>query len=311
MKVFVAGGTGVLGRRAVRALSAAGHETRATARNTDGEQIVRRAGATPVSVDLFNADEVRAAVAGSDAVLRLTTRIPGLRRVRFSREWVDTGRLRNESARLIASACVTEGVAVYVHESVTFLYADGGDAWLDEVAPLDTAEATPLQDAEAGEQKAQIVTDAGGRGIVLRFAGFYAADSVQSLELATLMQRRRFTLVGPSRNYFSSIHVTDAAAAVVAALDAPAGVYNVADDKPMPLRDNLAALARAVDAPPMRRLPAFFGPFVMGQAWSYLSRSQRVSAGKLHEATGWKPTIPDARTGWELIAKEWALESQR
>jgi nucleoside-diphosphate-sugar epimerase len=306
MRVFVAGGSGVLGRRVVGRLLEAGHDVTASAGGDAAVGVLRGLGARPARVDLFDPMALRGAVNRCDAALRLTTRIPPLTQMRRAAAWKETGRLRNQGARALADACVAESVQVLIHESVSFVYADGGDGWLDEGAPVNDGESAPLRDALTGEANARIVTAAGGRGIVLRYGGFYSADSVQSRTMANMLRRRRFTLLGPSNNYFSSIHVDDAAIATVAALQAPAGVYNVADNAPMRLRDYMAAFAEAVGAPPPRRLPAMLGPVVMGETWKYLPRSQRVSSQRLREATGWTAAVPDARAGWRLIAAQWA-----
>jgi nucleoside-diphosphate-sugar epimerase len=311
MRVFVAGGSGALGRRVVARLSRAGHDVRATARDAAAADVVTTSGGVPVEVDLFDAQALRRAVAGCDAVLRLTTAVPGYLKMRRAAAWAETGRLRNEGAWLLAGACVREGVPTYIHESTSVVYADGGDRWLDEDSPVDDANTAPLHDALTGEANASLVDDAGGRGIVLRFAGMYAADSPQTLAMAALLHRLRLRLIGPSRNFVSSIHLDDAASATVAAMAAPSGVYNVADNEPLPLREYIAYLARAIDAPPIRRVPALLGPFIMGEAWQYLRRSQRVSARRLHDATGWTPSIPDARRGWELVGLQWAAETSR
>ena len=306
MKVFVAGGTGALGHRVVRDLAAAGHEVTATARRDDWAAYLKGLGAWPVDVDLFDTAAIRSAVAGQDAVLRLTTKIPPLAQMRRTESWIETGRLRNDGARLLVDASIVEGVGTYVHESIAFVYADGGDVWIDESSPLDVARARPLREAITGEANAARFTKWGGRGVVLRFAGFYAGDSAQSLEMADMARRRRTALIGPSRNYFSSIHIDDAASAVIACLQAPPGVYNVADDEPLELCDFMRSMAEAAGAKPPRKLPAFLGPTVLGEVWSYLSRSLRVRSDRLRAATGWAPDVPSAREGWRRIAAEWA-----
>jgi len=305
MKVFVAGGTGALGHRVVRGLVAAGHEVTATARRDDWADYLKRIGALPVAVDLFDPAAIRSVVAGQDAVLRLTTKIPPLAHMRRTETWMETGRLRTDGARLLVDASIIEGVGTYIHESIALVYADGGAAWLDEGAPLDVETARPLRDAISGEANAARFTKWGGRGIVLRFAAFYSSDSVQSVAMADMARRRRAVLIGPSRNYFSSIHLDDAASAVVASMQAPAGVYNVADDEPIALADFMRAMTAAAGAKPPRRLPAFLGYVVLGDVWSYLSRSLRVKSDRLRSATGWAPTVPNAREGWQRIAAEW------
>src|SRR5207253_2692699 len=131
-------------------------------------------------------------------------------------------------------------------------------------------------------------------------------DSPQTRQMADTARRRRSALIGPSRNYFASIYIDDAAAAVVAALQAPAGVYNVADDEPLALRDFMGAMTEAVGARRLRQLPGFLGPIALGEVWTYLSRSLRVSSARLRSATGWTPQVPNARDGWRRIADEWA-----
>jgi nucleoside-diphosphate-sugar epimerase len=309
MKVFVAGGTGALGHRVVRTLAEAGHEVTATARRDDWTEYIKRVGARPVDVDLFDPAAIRNVIAGQDAVLRLSTKIPPLMHMRHSESWIETGRLRTEGAKLLVDASIIEGVGTYVHESIAFVYADGGDAWLDESSPLDVEKARPLREAINGEANATRFTKWGGRGIVLRFAGFYSGDSTQSLAMADMARRRRTALIGPSRNYFSSIHLDDAASAVVASVQAPAGVYNVSDDEPLELRDFMRAMALASGAKPPRRLPGFLGSAVLGEVWTYLSRSLRVRSDRLRTATGWAPQIPNAREGWQRIAAEWEAAS--
>jgi len=306
VKVLVIGGSGALGNRVTRLLVEAGHDVRATARGDSAQDDVRRSGAEPIAVDVYDGRALHEAVGGHRAVLRLTTKIPPLLKMRSDGAWRETGRLRNESAALIVDACLARSVAVYVHESVSFVYSDGGDDWLTEQAPVDVDRAAPLRDALRGEANATRFIGAGGRGVVLRFAGLYSADSPQAAAMASLARRRRLALIGRSVNWFSSIHTDDAARAVVAALDAPAGVYNVADDEPVRLSAYMQAMAAAAGAPPLRRLPAALGPIALGTTWRYLRRSQRVSARKLTEATGWRPAVPDAHEGWRRIAERWA-----
>jgi nucleoside-diphosphate-sugar epimerase len=308
MNAFVAGGTGVLGRRVVERLVAAGHTVHATARTAAGATRLRELGAVPVDANLYDPTALRAAVSGQDVVLRLTTKIPPLMKLRSEAAWRETGRLRTVGAQALVEACLATGVRTYVHESVTFVYGSGGDGWLTEDSPVDLlAPGSPLHQAVDGESHARRFTAQGGKGLVLRFAGFYGVDSAQSRDMAALARRGWLALVGPSRSWFSSIALDDAAEATVAALRAPAGVYNVADDEPLRLADYVTAIGQAVGARRRpRQLPAFLGPLVFGVTWPYLTRSQRVSAARLHQATGWTPAVKNAREGWRLTAAAWA-----
>lgn len=308
MTICVVGGTGVLGRRVTTLLARAGHSVRATARTPKGAALIRRLGASAVDVDIFDPVALRPVVAGCDAVCRLTTKIPPLMKMRSARQWQATGRLRNAGAEALVDACLAEGVGTYLHESITFLYASGEDGWVTEDSRIDAlSPGSVLDQALGGEAHARRFTVGGGRGVVLRFAGFYAADSSQSEQLAVLARRGWLAAVGPSVSWFSSIHLDDAAEATLAALRAPAGVYNVADEQPLRLVDYLETVRAAAGAqPPIRRLHAFLGPVLYGVAWPYLTRSLRIRAARLHQATGWRPRFSSATEGWRQIAADWA-----
>jgi nucleoside-diphosphate-sugar epimerase len=305
MRLFVVGGTGALGSRVVRLLAEGGHEVTATARTDAGAQQIRAVGATPVDIDLFDVAALRTAIRGSDVVFRLTTKIPPLMQMRKTEAWAETGRLRVEGTRALNRACSDEHVGTCIHESITFVYEDGGDNWLDEDSPVSDAGAAPLRDALEAEAEAQKFTGADARAVILRFAAFYAADSSQSLEMADRARRRRLALIGPSRNWFSSIHLDDAAHATVAALRAPAGIYNVSDDDPVQLATFMTSMARAASGRGLPKLPSIVGGAALGVAWRYLQRSQRVSSARMQRLTGWTPTVRNAREGWVRIANEW------
>jgi nucleoside-diphosphate-sugar epimerase len=301
MRMFVAGGTGALGSRVVRLLAQSGHEVTATARSIEGADRLRVSG-RPIDIDLFDFKALRSAVRGCDVVFRLTTKIPPLMQMRRAEAWSETGRLRIEGSRLLNEACSDEDVATCIHESITFVYDDGGDNWLDEDSPVSDGGAAPLRDALEAEAEAQKLTRRGGRAVILRFAAFCAADSSQSLEMAERARRHRLALIGPSRNWFTSIHLDDAAAATLAALRAPAGIY---DDDPVQLSTFMTSMARAAGGRGLPKLPAVAGNAALGVTWRYLRRSQRVSSARMQHLTGWTPKAHTASEGWIGVAREW------
>ena len=306
MKVLVAGGSGVLGRATVRALSEAGHTVSATARGDEKASAVRRLGAEPMDVNLFDPAAVRRAVAGSDAVVRLTTKILSLMKIGRRGAWADTNRLRTEGARILVEAAMQERVPVYVHESVVFVYRDGGHAWLDENSPTDDGGATPLRAALDGEGEAVRFTESGGRGIVLRFGGFYGPDAPSTVETAQMVRRRLLPLMGRGTNYLSSIYVSDAGRAVAAALRVPAGIYNICDDGPVPFAVYLRLVARSLGARPPWRLPGGLGSLMFGEVGRFIFRSLRVSNRRFKDAAGWAPEFPSVSDGWPRIVAQWS-----
>jgi nucleoside-diphosphate-sugar epimerase len=306
MIVFVAGGTGVLGRATLPPLIAAGHTVRSTARGSENAALVRSLGAEPVDLDLYNPQEIREAVAGCDTVLRITTKFGAMSKLRDPKSWAETNRLRTIGSQLLVDAAIETEVQTYIHESVAYVYADGGNNWLTEDSPTDDACVSLMTATLEGERHAARFTQAGRRGVVLRFGGFYSADAPSTLETVVAITRRMLPRFGPGTNYFSSIYVPDAGRAVAAALNVPAGIYNVADDDPVSFAEYLNVMAASFGAPPPFHVPKFLGNLAFGDVWKYFSRSQRVSNAKLKNASDWKPTVQSVREGWPLIAAQLA-----
>lgn len=240
MKVFVIGATGVIGREAVPRLRAAGHEVGVLDRRT---------------TSMFDAVQLASACAGYDAVVNLATRIPLSAKAVLAGAWAENNRIRTEGSAAVAEAARLAGVGRIVQEGISFVYADGGDRELDEDAPL-----KPVGHVASSVQAQHNVLAHPG-GVFLRI-GMLIGGEAQSPPV----------LVGDG--WMSVVHPGDAAAAVVAVLDAPPGIYNVGS--PVLKRDM-----------GITRLPAFVGR--LAASFEVFSRSQRVVSTKLAEATGWKP----------------------
>ena len=302
MKLFVAGGSGELGRATIPVRVAAGHQVRATARGTENSALVAGLGAEPVDVDLFDPAALAQAIRGTDAVLRLATKIPSMSQLRSVAAWEATNRLRTEGARAMVDAVLAERVGRYVSESVAFVYADGGEEWIDEEHPTDTTGLRILEAAVASEVEAARVTAEGGVGVALRFGSLYSPTSGQTRGAARLARDRLMPVIGRGENYASNVAVADAGAAVSASLGVPAGLYNVVDDEPLRYRDYVATYA-VVGAPPPMRVPRAVGKAAMGpQVAPFLLRSLRVSNRRFRDASGWAPRYPGLREGLEAIA---------
>jgi nucleoside-diphosphate-sugar epimerase len=300
MRVFVAGGTGTLGRPTVRLLLAAGHEVRALARTPERGADVRRLGAEPVVADFFDARAMTAAVEGAEAILHLATRIPPLAQMRKLAAWRDNDRLRSQGASVLVNAALAVKARIYVQESITFLYQGLGDTPLFETAPIDAPQ--PLASARDAERETARFSARGGQGVVLRFGSFYSAEAPSTLATLALARRRLFPVIGTGDHHVSSIHVDDAAAATVAALGVPAGIYNVVDDEPLPMRQYVAAMTEAFGFAPARRLPLWIARLAFGKSIDVLTRSQRVNNTMFKAVSEWRPTYPSVRQGWRAVA---------
>ena len=297
-RVFLTGATGVLGRRVVPSLIQAGHSVTAVVRSEAKAEAVRAAGATAIHLDLFDRGAIRAAIAGHDCVAHLATHIPTGPSAMRRPAWRINDSLRRDAAAAIANAVVDARIECYIQESITFPYVDGGDRWIDE-----SRERTYFWGNEstvAAETAAACVTTAGGAGIVLRFAMFMAPDSSHMRAVFSAAQRGVFALVGEATGYISFIHIDDAAAAVVAALDAPAGTYNVAEPDPLQRSTHRDVLAGVVGRARLRAVPAVVER-VGGESANSLARSHRISSQHLQEVTRWAPGVQCANRWKELL----------
>jgi nucleoside-diphosphate-sugar epimerase len=293
--MLVVGGTGVVGRPLLTRLLAAGHEVAALARNEERAAVLRDAGATPVVADLFDPGAMAEAVAGRDAVVNVATRIPPSRRMALPRSWRENDRIRTEGTRVIATAVLERGVPRYIQESGVFPYADGGEAWLDEDSPLRHSPHTrSIADAEASAAR---VADSGAVGVALRFGMFWGPEGDTATAMRALARRGLFPLAGRRRDFLAIVLPDDAAAAVVAALELPSGVYNVVDDEPLTRGQHAALFGAAVGRRPLRVL----GPTAArlgGPVTAALARSQRVSNRRLRDASRWRPQAASAREAY-------------
>jgi nucleoside-diphosphate-sugar epimerase len=300
MRVFVTGGTGAIGRPAVTALVAAGHDVTALARTPDRAAWLEDRGARPVAVSLFDRAGLTLAFAGHDAVVNLATAIPPTTQFMRRSAWTDNQRIRTEGSAAVVEAALAAGVDALVQESVAMVYPDRGAEWIDEDVPPDRY---PMAEGNlAAEANAERYTEAGGRGIVLRLGWFHGPGAAHSEELLALARRHVATMLGPADGFVSSIHVADGGAAVEAALAAPAGTWNVVDDEPLTKRAFADALGAAVGTTPWLRLPGR-AALLLGHRTTSLTRSLRVANGRFRAATGWAPRYPSAREGLAATAQ--------
>jgi nucleoside-diphosphate-sugar epimerase len=303
VRVFLAGATGVIGRRLVPALLAAGHEVTAMCRSEQSAAQARAAGAEPVAADALDASAVAAAVAQSrpDAVVNQLTALP--KRIdprRIERDFELNDRLRSDGSALLAAAAREAGARI-VAQSIAFMYEPGPPGTVHaEDDPL-LAAPPPAFARTAGAVKTleRNVLDAGGT--VLRYGYFYGPGSSIAPDGSIVedLRRRRMPVVGAGGGVWSFVHVDDAAAATVAALAAAPGVYNVVDDEPAPVAQWLPALAAATGAPRPLRVPALLARLVAGDyGVQIMTSAQGASNARAKRDLGWTPAHPSWREGF-------------
>jgi 2-alkyl-3-oxoalkanoate reductase len=305
MRVFVAGASGVIGRPLVRELSAAGHEVVGMTSREAGRAAIEASGAQAVACDALDAEAVKAAVSSArpQVVISELTRLPKDYNPRTI-DYGPTNRARFEGGHNLIEAAREAGARRFITQSIAFLYAPEGAMVKDEEARVWTDPPEPFHSGAQPtlEHEREVLEAPGLEGMVLRYGQFYGPGTyfAPGGSIAERVRRRRFPIVGRGDGVFSFIHVDDAAAATVAALERGApGIYNVVDDQPAPLREWLPVYAEAIGAKPPRRVPTFIARLV-GGSFAAISATQLrgASNAKVKRELGWQPRYASWRQGF-------------
>jgi nucleoside-diphosphate-sugar epimerase len=301
LRIFVAGGTGVIGRRVVPALVSAGHRVSVASRSREGDDRLVAQGASPVAVDLYTLEDVQRAVGQQDVVINIATHMPpGTTKMILPWAWRENDRIRRVVSANLAAAAQSGGADCFIQESFAPIYEAAGDQWIDESWVVQPARYNrSVLDAERATNK---FTKHGGRGVVLRFAYFYGPDSFATRDMIGMVKKGLSPLPGAPEAYISSVSHDDAAAAVIAAIHLPAGTYNVSDDEPLTRREWLDSLAKALGVKSPSMLPGWLVK-VGGSMAELLARSQRISSRKLRDHSDWQPATPSIRDAWPALVK--------
>ena len=301
MRVFVTGASGAIGTRLVPRLIDAGHDVIGTHNSPSSADWLRTLGAKPIKLDLLDARAVRKAVLESEAQA-IVHQATALADVKFGRNMdkvtAKTNELRTQGTDALLAAAREAGVSRFVAQSVAVFgrYDRKGGPIKTEDDPVDSTPPKHMQQAAAAlTYLEQAVIDFGG--IALRYGAFYGAPNDGTIEP---VRTRQFPIVGHGGGIWSWIHLDDAAAATVLALehDGPA-IYNIVDDEPAAVREWLPVLAESLAAEPPRHLPIWAARLVAGEFVVVLSTEARgASNAKAKRELGWAPLHPSWREGF-------------
>jgi nucleoside-diphosphate-sugar epimerase len=300
MRVFVAGASGAIGTRLVAHLIDAGHEAIGTFRSPGNDERLRALGAEPVSLDLLDARAVRKAVleAEPEAIVHQATALANLRFSRnFDRTFAQTNRLRTEGTDALLAAAREAEVRRFVAQSFASARSMREGGWVkSEDDPLDPSPVAGANESNAAMRYLDETVTAAG-GIVLRYGVFYGAANDGLVEP---VRKRQYPIIGDGAGVSSFIHLDDAAAATVLALErGRTGIYNVVDDEPAPAREWLPVLASALGAKPPRRFPRWLARLFAGEAAVMMGTASRgASNAKAKRELGWEPRYPSWRQGF-------------
>ena len=308
MRIFVAGATGAMGKRLVRLLVANGHEVVGTTRSALRLRELEALGAKPVVLDVLDAEAVGRIVseAQPDVVVHQATALSDLGNLRnLDAAFGDTNRLRTEGTDNLLAAAMAVGATKFVAQSFAgWPYAKEGSLVKDEEAPLDPSPPANAEQSMAAIrhlEKAVVGAEALA-GIVLRYGGFYGPGTslFEGGEHVAAIRKRAFPLVGSSAGMWSFVHIDDAAAATLAAIERGGrGIYNVVDDEPAPASAWLPYLAELLGAKPPRHVPEWLGRLVAGeQVVSMMTEARGASNAKAKRELGWTLVHPTWREGF-------------
>ena len=303
MRIFVAGGTGAIGTPLVRQLVEGGHQVTATTRRVEKAEHIRRLGATVAIMDGLDAASVGEAVARAEpeAIIHQMTALSGTPDMRhFDRWFRTTNALRTTGTRHLLAAAQAAGVQRFVAQSYTgWTIARTGSVPATEDEPLDPAPLRAQRETLAAIRVLELnVLGAPLTGIVLRYGGFYGAGAWDAL--VAMVRKRMLPVVGDGAGRWSWIHVDDAAAATVAALErGERGIYNVVDDEPARAAEWIPHLAELTGAKPPLRIPRWLGRLLAGDVVvRMMTETRGVSNEKTKWVLDWRPRWPSWRDGF-------------
>jgi nucleoside-diphosphate-sugar epimerase len=302
VRVFVAGGTGVVGRRLVPQLVARGHQVTATTTSAAKLGLLQQLGADAVLMDGLDAMSVGEAVAKArpDAIVHQMTAIAGKADMKHMDRWfATTNRLRTEGADHLLAAAEATGVSHFVAQSYAGWNGIRTGGWVKtEEDPLDLHTGTVAQPGmEAIRHVEDAVTKAGGA--VLRYGWLYGPGATD--DLVEIVRKRQFPVVGGGTGYCSWVHLDDAASATVLAVEHKAsGVFNIVDDEPAPASEWLPSLAASAGAKPPMRVPKWVARMLAGEvAVAMMTEGRGFSNAKAKRELGWELRYPSWRQGFK------------
>ncbi|HEV7966369.1 MAG TPA: NAD-dependent epimerase/dehydratase family protein [Candidatus Acidoferrales bacterium] len=305
MRIFIAGASGVLGRRLVRECVARGHSVFGQVRSAKAEGTVREAGGQPRHADLFDAESLAKAAEGCDTMIHAATAIP-VKQKTTPADWAMNDHIRRKGTRCLTEAAAKIGAKTYLQQSIAWVARAKNDSPFDEDSP--TVPAPGIQSAIDAESIARDAESAEGFTVsILRGGFFYDSDSAHTRMIAAALRRRQMPIIGSGDAMWAMIHTDDAASAYVLAAENPkSGVWHIVDNELVAVRTFLEEFAARLGAPAPRRVPVWLAKWLAGeQAGEYFTRSTRTNNARFRRDFGWTPRYPTYREGLDQVVRAW------
>lgn len=308
MRVFIAGGTGAIGRPLVAALAAAGHEVAVYSRDAGKVTALGVPGIVPAVGDAFDADALIGAVQSfkPEVVVNELTSLPQTANpIAIKRGFDLTSRLRREVSKTLVTAARAAGARRIVAQSIAFAYRPGPGV-RTEADPLwtDAKGQIGILTGSLATLESNTLGDGQLEGVVLRYGSFYGPGTYFAPGglYTTMLRRRVLPIPGEGGGIFGFVHIDDAASATVAALEGPTGIFNVVDEAPAPASQAMAFMADLMGAKPPRHVPEWLVRVGAGAFLAYLLCDQpAVSNERARSELGWSPRYADWHDGLTAV----------
>lgn len=312
MKIFIAGATGVLGRRLIQQLLTRGHSVIGLARSAKNEETIRSLGGEPRSGDLFDVESVSRAAEGAEVVIHAATAIPTNAKP-APKDWDINNRIRVQGTRALVEATARVGAKMLVVQSITWIARPADGSEFDEHSPYNS-DSTIHSTAEMETIAREAGTRRGFDAAILRCGWFHAPDAAYTRVFGTQLAARKLPIIvskgGKSDAVWSFIHADDAASAFVAAAEAGrSGVWHVTDNEPVLSEEYLREMAKRIGAPSPRRVPRWLAKLFAGEAAvNFMTSSTRTSNARFRRDFAWAPKFPSYREALGEIVNAWRAE---
>jgi len=308
VKIFLAGATGAIGKRLLPMLVAAGHEVTGTTQHSDKMISIQSAGATPLLMNALHEQEVLAAVKNVQPeviIHQLTAIPPNLDLRHLDKGFELTNRLRTEGTDHLLAAARAVGVRRFIAQSYAGWYARTGGWIKTEDDPLisgDISDGRKTLEATIHVESA-VLGEKAMESFVLRYGSFYGPGT--SLAPGGWffegVHQGHIPIVGGGSGYWSFIHVDDAAAATLVAVNAStSGRYNITDDEPAAVSKWLPFLAEVLGAKAPRYVPKWVARMAVGEyGVAAMTELRGASNSKAKSLLGLKLKWPTWREGFK------------
>jgi len=308
MKVFVAGATGVLGRRFLALMRERGHLVLALARRPENEAVIDQLGGRSRRGHIGNADSLARAAEGARVIVHAATAIPRRARVQ-PKDFALNDRLRREGTRALAEAAARVDARRLILQSVVWVARPPDGEPFDEDSPPHP-DAVTQSALDAEEIALEAAQKHGFEATILRCGWFYGADAYHTRQMGKLIRWRLMPIVGSGATLLSMLHLDDAAEAFAVATETGAsGLWHVVDDRDAMVAQLFNGLARRLEARPPRRIPDWLARLLFGDhAVKMLTTDMRTSNARFRDQTGWTPRYPSIEEGLDQVVAAWRAE---